>query len=142
MLLIPGAVPLVGDIARRYPDLRLCIDHLGIPRGAKNAAAFDHLPQLLMLAGYRHIAVKVGGFPAYSTIDAYPYPSLHSHLRRVYDAFGPQRMFWASDLSRMSCPYREVVTLFTDGVQWLSEADKRLIMGESICRWLNWTPVQ
>jgi L-fuconolactonase len=142
MLLIPGAVPLVGDIARRYPDLRLCIDHLGIPRGAKNAAAFEHLPQLLMLAGYRHIAVKVGGFPAYSTIDAYPYPSLHGHLRRVYDAFGPQRMFWASDLSRMPCTYREVVTLFTDGVPWLSEADKRLIMGESVCRWLDWTPTQ
>ncbi len=142
MLLIPGAVPLVGDIARRYPDLRLCIDHLGIPRGAKNAAAFEHLPQLLALAAHPHIVVKVGGFPAYSTIDAYPYPSLHGYLRRVYDAFGPQRMFWASDLSRMSCPYREVVTLFTDGVPWLSEADKRLIMGESVCRWLDWTPTR
>ena len=140
MLLIPGGVPLVKEIAERYPALRLCVDHLGIPRGAKDAAAFAHLPELLALAKFPNVSVKVGGFPAYSTVDPYPYPSLHGHLRRVYDAFGPERMFWASDLSRMTCPYREVVTLFTEGVPWLTEQDKRLIMGEAVCRWLGWTP--
>ena len=138
MLLVPGAVSLVGEIAQRYPGLRLCIDHLGIPRGAKDSAAFEYLPQLLALARLPNVAVKAGGLPSYSTVDAYPYPSLHSYLRQVYDAFGPQRIFWASDLSRMTCPYREVVTLFTEGIPWLSEQDKRLIMGESVCQWLGW----
>jgi L-fuconolactonase len=140
MLLIPGAVPRVGDIARRFPELRLCVDHLGIPRGAKDRAAFEHLPQLLELARYPNVSVKSGGTPAYSSIDAYPYPSLHGYLRQVYDAFGPQRMFWASDLTRMSCPYREVVSLYTEGITWLSEDDRRLVMGESVCRWLHWDP--
>lgn len=140
MLLIPGGVPLVGEIARRHPGLRLCIDHLGIPRGAQDEAAFEHLPALLALARHGNVSVKVGGLPAYASVDTFPYPSLHAHLRRVYDAFGPERMFWASDLTRMSCSYREVVTLFTEGVAWLSTADKRLIMGESVCRWLRWHP--
>jgi predicted TIM-barrel fold metal-dependent hydrolase len=142
MLLIPGAVPRVAEIAQRFPHLRLCVDHLGIPRGAQDRAAFEHLPQLLTLAGFPNVAVKAGGTPAYSSIDAYPYPSLHGYLRQVYDAFGPERIFWASDLTRMSCAYREVVTLFTEAIPWLTEHDKRLIMGESICRWLGWNPVQ
>ena len=33
MLLIPGAVPRVAEITQRFPDLRVCVDHLGIPRG-------------------------------------------------------------------------------------------------------------
>ncbi len=140
MLLVPGAVMQVETIARRFPGLRLCVDHLGIPRGTQDSAAFEHLPQLLALAALPNVAVKAGGTPSYSSVDAYPYPSLHGYLRQVYDAFGPERIFWASDLTRMSCVYREVVTLFTEGIAWLSEHDKRLIMGESICRWLNWHP--
>ena len=140
MLLIPGMLGEVGEIARRHPGLRLCVDHLGIPRGAKDAAAFEHLPELLALAPLPNVSVKAGGMPSYSTVDAYPFPSLQGPLRRVYDAFGPERIFWASDLSRMSGSYREVVTLFTEGTPWLSDEDKRLIMGEAVCRWLRWEP--
>lgn len=142
MVLIPGGLSLVADVAQRHPGLRLCVDHLGIPRGAKDAAAFHHLPQLLALAKYPNVSVKAGGLPTYSTIDAFPHPSLHAPLRRVYDAFGPERIFWASDLTRMSCSYREVVTFITEGVPWLSERDKHLIMGEAVCNWLGWTPRQ
>jgi predicted TIM-barrel fold metal-dependent hydrolase len=138
MLLVPGAIPLVSDIAARYPGLRLCIDHLGIPRGLKDAAAFAHLPQLLALARHPNVTVKAGGIPAYQTTDSWPYPSLHGYLRQVYDAFGPERIFWATDLTRMSCSYTECVTMFTEGIPWLSSTDKRLIMGEAVCRWLDW----
>jgi len=140
MLLIPGAVSGVAGIAQRFPGLRLCVDHLGIPRGAKDSAAFAHLPQLLALAKLPNVSVKAGGMPSYSSVDTYPYPSLHGYLRQVYDAFGPERIFWASDLTRMACDYREIVSLFTEGIAWLTAQDKRLIMGESICRWLDWTP--
>lgn len=138
MLLIPGGVPLLDGIAARYPGLRLCVDHLGIPRGMKDAAAFEHLPDLLALARYPNVSVKAGGLPAYQTTDAFPYPSVHPHLRRVYDAFGPERIFWATDLSRMTVPYAACVTMVTEGMNWLPEADKRLIMGEAVCRWLDW----
>ena len=138
MLLVPGGVPLVDQIAARYPGLRLCVDHLGIPRGLKDAPAFEHLPELLALARYPNVSVKAGGLPAYQTTDVFPYPSVHPPLRRVYDAFGPERIFWATDLSRMTVPYAECVTMVTEGISWLSEADKRLIMGEAVCRWLDW----
>jgi L-fuconolactonase len=142
MLLIPGGVPLVQAIAKKYPGLRLCIDHLGIPRGAKNGAAFEHLSQLIPLAKLGNVCVKAGGLPAYSTVDAFPHPSLHAPLRQVYDAFGPERIFWASDVTRMTCPYCDVVTFFTEGIPWLTQQDKRLILGEAVCRWLNWHPAR
>lgn len=140
MLLVPGAVAQVDRLAQRFPALRLCVDHLAIPRGAKDAAAFEHLPQLLALARHANVSVKAGGLPTYSTIDAFPHPSLHPYFRQVYDAFGPARIFWASDLTRMSCSYREVVAFITEGIPWLTQADKRLMMGEAVCGWLGWTP--
>jgi L-fuconolactonase len=121
MLLVPDALPQLAEVAARHPGLRLCVDHFAIPRGLKDAAAFAHLPQLLALARLPNVTVKAGGIPAYSTVDAWPFPSLHGYLRQVYDAFGPERIFWATDLSRMTCSYRDCVTMFTDGCRrWTS----------------------
>ena len=72
------------------------------------------------------------------TRDIYPFRSLHPYLRRVYDAFGPKRMHWGSDLSRMTCTYRQTVTMFTEEIPWLTAEDKEWIMGRSICEWLGW----
>jgi len=33
----------------------------------------------------------------------------------------------------MPCSWRQCVTLFTEELPWLSEADKTLIMGEALC---------
>jgi hypothetical protein len=60
----------------------------GPAREAKDDAAFAELPQLLALARRPNVAAKVSALPRYSS-EAYPYPRLHPHLRRVFDAFGP-----------------------------------------------------
>ncbi len=36
--------------------------------------------------------------------DAYPFRSFHEHLHRVFDAFGPERMFRGTDITRMPWP--------------------------------------
>ena len=47
--------------------------------------------------------------PCYST-DDYPYRNIHPYLHQVFDAFGPLRMFWGTDLTRLPCTYRQAVT--------------------------------
>ncbi len=98
-----------------------------------------HLPELLALARYPNVAVKATGVPGYST-EPYPYRTLHPYLRRVYEAFGPERLFWGTDITRMPCSWRQCVTLFTEELPWLTEHDKELIMGRALCAWLDWHP--
>jgi len=130
----------LGRIAERHPGLRLTIDHLGGRGGTttlKDAAAMTHIPQLLALARFPNVAVKATGVPHYSS-EPYPFPALHTFLRQVYDAFGPDRMFWGTDITKMPCSWRQCVTMFTEELPWLSEDDKRLIMGEALCAWWGW----
>jgi L-fuconolactonase len=132
MILVPHRlVHLIAAVAERHPDLRIVMDHLAIPSRTKDAAAFAGLPELLKLARRPNVAVKATGMPCYSS-EAYPYRNLHEPLRRVYDAFGPRRMFWGTDLSRLTCSYRQAVTLFTEELQWLSAEDKEWIMGRGV----------
>ena len=137
MAYVPGLVKLFEAVARRHPALRLIVDHLALPLGEKDVAAFAHLDELLALARYPNVAVKVSALPCY-TSERYPFPGLHGHIRRVYDAFGPRRMLWGTDYSRLPCSYREAIQLFTEELKFLTDDDKGWIMGRSALEWLDW----
>ena len=128
-----------GKVAERHPGLKLMIDHLGRTTGSKDDAGFANLPDMLALAKYPNVAVKVSGAPSNSS-DSYPWRNIHPHIRRIFDAFGPARTFWGTDITRMPCSYRECVTMFTEEMPWLKGRDLDLVMGEALCDWLGWRP--
>jgi L-fuconolactonase len=139
MILVPHAlVYLIDRVAQRHPGLRIVMDHLSIPSGATGEEAFRDLDKLLAIAKRENVAVKATSLPSYVRDDPYPYRSVHPHLRRVYDAFGPKRIFWGTDLSRLPCSYRQGITMFTEEIPWLTAADKEWIMGRGVCEWLGW----
>jgi predicted TIM-barrel fold metal-dependent hydrolase len=139
-MLATDSLAAIGRIAERHPGLRLTIDHLGGRGGTttlKDAAAMTHMPALLALAKHPNVAVKATGAPGYSS-EAYPFPTMQTFVRQIYDAFGPQRVFWGTDITKMPCSWRQCVTLFTEEMPWLSESDKALIMGQAVCAWWGW----
>jgi predicted TIM-barrel fold metal-dependent hydrolase len=141
-LLAGGHMAAFGDIARRHPGLKLHIDHLGRGGGGAGGtddAAFADLADMLALAGLPNVAVKLSGAPSYST-EAYPWRNIHPYLRRIVDAFGPERCFWGTDITRMPCSYRQCVTMFAEEMPWLQGRDRDLVMGRAICDWLGWRP--
>jgi L-fuconolactonase len=138
MLNITHAVALLIDgIAERFPGLRINVGHLGLTHDELDDEAFRDLDRLLLMAKRSNVAVNASALPCH-TKDAYPFRRLHPYLRRVYDAFGPSRMFWGSDLSRLPCSYRQAVTMFTEEMPFLSGEDLEWIMGRGLCEWLGW----
>ena len=137
MMSVSGQLPAVERIAERHPGLRLVIDHLGLRSGTKGEEAFAGLPALCALARRPNVAVKASALPCYS-VEAYPFCDVHPHIRRVYDAFGPRRMFRGTDWTRLACPWRQAVTLFTEELSWLSTDDREWIMGRGLSEWLGW----
>src|SRR5260370_38888058 len=68
----------------------------------------------------------------------HPFRDTPQTLRRLYDAFGPARWFWGTDITRMPCSWRQCVTLFTEELPWLKGRDLELVMGRAVCDWLRW----
>lgn len=137
MAFAPHAVPKLGDIAERHPGLRLIVDHMGLSSALRGQSLEPAISNTLKLARLPNVAVKVSALPCYVD-EPYPFPTLHPLVRRVVDAFGPQRCFWGTDLSHLPCPYKQVVTLFTEEIKSLSAAELDWIMGRGIAEWLNW----
>lgn len=133
----PGQQHLVAKVAERHPELPITICHLGLDTKIRDQEIEQPIADVLKLAAYPNVAVKVSSLPSFVT-DPYPFKSLHGHIQRVVDEFGPQRCFWGSDLSRLSCDYAELKSLFLEELDFLSDADLELIMGKAVCDWFNW----
>ena len=139
-MLVTDSLIELQKIAERHPELRLTIDHLGGRGGnttLKDNEAMEHIPNLLKLAKYPNVAVKATGAPGYSG-EAYPYPIMQGYLEQIYDAFGPHRTFWGTDITKMPCSWTECITMFTDEARWLNKNDIALVMGDAICAWWGW----
>lgn len=131
---------LADKVAERYPGVRLVLDHLGLKSGndVTEATNFATLDNVLALAKRPNVAAKVSAMPCYADDKAYPFRSVHPHIRRVFDAFGSERTFWGTDLSRLPGSYRQGVTMFTEEMSWLKGADLEGVMGRGLCDWLGW----
>ncbi len=140
MALVPGMVHKLLPIAERHCGLKILIPHMGCPLDVRGADAFAGLSDLLALARYPGVFVMASSAPCFSN-EQYPFRDLHLSLRRIYDVYGPQRMLWGADRSRLTSTYRECLNLFQDGLDFLTAEDKEWILGKTLAETLNWPEV-
>jgi predicted TIM-barrel fold metal-dependent hydrolase len=131
-----GVTEKFSEIARNHPALPLIIDHMNL-RHLQGQRAWDDLGELLALAVHDNVYVKLTCIPAYSA-DRYPFTDTHEPLRRIYDTFGPKRLMWGSDRTRLKVPYVESVDVIRHGLDFLSPDDKKWILGETVSSILHW----
>jgi predicted TIM-barrel fold metal-dependent hydrolase len=139
MVHAPERLSEIGEIAERYPDLRIIVDHMGFARETMDEKALPAVERMNALARHPNVFVKVSALPCFSS-EPYPFKNLHEPLRRVIEAFGPRRSFWGSDITRVpaTCSLRQVVTQFTEELDFLSPADLEWIMGRGLAECLRW----
>jgi predicted TIM-barrel fold metal-dependent hydrolase len=137
----PFLMPIVDRVATEHPALRLVVDHFGMT-GYRPGGGFLKHPDVYAWARHPNVAVKLTGAPDYST-EPYPFADLRDDVRRLYDAYGPHRLFWGSDITRVTgrsgtrhqATWRECVSMFTEHLPWLPADDLDLIMGRAYARW-------
>ena len=140
MIFAPDAPEQIGRIAREHPRLRLIVDHMGqATRGPEYRRVGPRLDIIAPFAKYPNVAVKLSAVPGFSS-ESYPFRGMTPHLRRLIEAFGPQRCFWGTDLThqRGKYPYRMYVEHFEQELAILPAGDRTLIMGEAILTFLDW----
>lgn len=111
-LFIAGHVELMPRYLERHRDVTFIVDHCGMPMEAgirpldgdqadgrpdhpgPNVPYFD---EVLRLADHPNVLLKWSHAQGMFGELEYPSPGLIPHLRRAIDAFGVERIMWASD---------------------------------------------
>jgi predicted TIM-barrel fold metal-dependent hydrolase len=138
MCLTQEAAAQLAPIARRHPKLPLIVDHLASVAGDTVEEAFVALDDLVNLAQFPNVYVKVSDAPNRSK-EAFPFRDVHPVIRWVYNAFGPRRMLWAVDITQIGqLRYADCLRLWQEGVPFLSNEDRNWILGDTAAAVLNW----
>jgi len=125
-------LPDVAKVVERFADrVDVCIDHMAdcaIDRPAE-------LDKLLALARYPRVFVKLSHLWLLSR-EPYPYRDTHTQVRRLYDAFGPQRLMWGTDWPAVEsyCEYGRALALYRDEIKFFTDDDRRWILGGTALR--------
>jgi predicted TIM-barrel fold metal-dependent hydrolase len=158
---IAGHADLLDRIVARYPDSRIIVCHCGMPPGATLApiiAQMEGLPdspdywrkvaeepidqafaKVLRAAEHPQVALKWAHAPGMFGAAGYPNLAARPYLRRALDAFGAERVMWASDISANQTgeSWAELIFAVTENPE-ISSDERDGIMGAAARRWLNW----
>ena len=138
-----GKLPLMRDMARRHPNTQVVIDHVGLVQPFEPPPPpdpFADLPNVLSLAEYDNVAIKISGACTLSH-EPFPYPDIWGHLGNVFDAFGFDRCMWGTDWTRAVnlLTYKQGVEAFRVTDQ-LSDSERSALMGGTLEKIYNWSP--
>jgi L-fuconolactonase len=136
MMFAPGQYQAVSALAKRHSELKIVLCHLGFNPATRDAVALSALSDLIPLAELPNVAVKATSLPSFVT-EPYPFLSLRPVMHQVLDAFGSERVFWGSDLSRLSCNYEELWSFLRYELD-VRDEDRANVLGAAACRWFQW----
>ena len=128
LLVNPEALPAVARRCAAFPDTPVVIDHLA-RLGMAGPVSEGDTQALCALARYPKVKVKVSAFYALGEKKP-PHLDLAPLIKRVYEAFGPKRLMWASDcpFQVQSETYADGLSLLRDRMDFLSTEDKEWIL--------------
>lgn len=132
----PGRYELFAALAEEFPGLKIAVDHAAVETDALPLA--EAVAPLADLARYPGIAVKASALPCFVR-EQHPFPSISEAIYRIVEAFGAERVFFGSDLSRLPVPYAQLADVFRNRLPALGEEERDLVAGRALAAWLDWT---
>ena len=128
-LLDPSDLPEVDRMCRRFPQTPVILDHFCLI-GRQQPLVEKEIEALCKMAQHPRAMVKLGAFYGLGAKQP-PYLDMVPLVRRVVDAFGPDRCMWESDAplqSQDGHTFAAAVAVIRDHCAFLSPTDKQKIL--------------
>ena len=128
-LMTPTDLPELDRMCALHPETPVIIDHFCLI-GRNNEFIADEIDSLCRMARHKRVMLKLGAFYGLGKKQP-PYLDMLRLIRRVVDAFGPQRCMWESDAplqAKNDHTFDAAVAVIRDHADFLSESDKRQIL--------------
>ena len=124
-------MPDVGVLLEKMPDLTVVIDHMAdcpVDRPAE-------LEKLIALERYPNVFVKISHTWSISK-QPYPWLDAQGYVKRLYQAFGPQRLMWATDwpIIEDRSTYFRALSVVRDEMHFLNAEDLRWMLCNTVER--------
>jgi predicted TIM-barrel fold metal-dependent hydrolase len=129
LLADPDALPAIATMCEAFPKTPVVIDHFA-RIGMRAGIDPEQLERLLSLARFPTVHVKVSAYYALGR-KLPPYDDLEPMIRQLRNAYGAERLMWASDGPFQLADgqgYEPSLALIRDRCRFLTQADRDAIL--------------
>jgi predicted TIM-barrel fold metal-dependent hydrolase len=132
--------PRFEELILSLPDLKLRIEHMGYP-DITEKPPYPQYSRLMSLAKYPNVYIKFSGFYAYSK-ESYPYHDTIPFIQLAYEAFGANRIMWASDFPPVASyeGYSKALEML-DRIPFFTASDRDWILGKTAMSLWRFAPI-
>jgi predicted TIM-barrel fold metal-dependent hydrolase len=158
---ISGNAHLLTHYLEQFREVKVIVDHCGMPPSRQIRPAIakmeglpdsneywskfgdeplhEALEKIVGLSAYPNVAIKWAHASAIFADLVYPNEAVRPYLRTVLEAFGADRVMWASDYSTLPTgeTWAEVLFSIINNPD-LSKRERECVLGGTARQWLNW----
>jgi predicted TIM-barrel fold metal-dependent hydrolase len=140
VFIAPAQLPQLEDMVRRYPRVKVVVDHLGRPDILPGAPWVEN-DYLLKLARYPNVSVKFTELYTASKTKQYPYKDVHPFGQMVYEKFGPRRLLFGTGMVGVTrrIPLADELRLIREDIPFFADRDKEWILGRNAANIWKWS---
>jgi predicted TIM-barrel fold metal-dependent hydrolase len=133
--ILPQQMPMLEDMAGRFPGVKIVIDHLGKP-DLRAADPWPEFRKMFRLKRFPHVWVSASEPYELSLEKQFPYRDTWPFFKAVYQEFGPRQLIWGTGYPkpRWELPMDKELAFVNETLDFYSAVDRELILGGNALR--------
>lgn len=129
--ILPQQMPMLEDMAGRFPGVKIVIDHLGKP-DLKAPDPWGDFRKMFRLKQFPQVWVSASEPYEISLTKEFPYQDTVPFFKATYEEFGPKQLVWGTGYPkpRWELPMNQELA-FVESLDFYTPADRELILGRN-----------
>lgn len=131
----PHQMPMLEDMAGRFPGVRIVIDHAGKP-DLKAADCWPEFRRMFRLKKFPQVWISNSEPYEMSELKRYPYEDTLPFYKAIYEEFGGRQLVWGTGYPRprWELPMEQELEFVDRYCDFYSAADRELMLGLNALR--------
>jgi len=128
--ILPQQMPMLEEMAGRFPGVKIVIDHLGKP-DLRAADPWADFRKMFRLKRFPQVWVSASEPYELSVSKEYPYRDTYPFFKAVYEEFGARQLIWGTGYPRprWELPMDKELEFVHQALDFYTVQDRELILG-------------
>lgn len=136
--ILPHQMPMLEEMAGRFPGVKIVIDHLGKP-DLRQPDPWPEFRKMFRLKRFPQVWVSASEPYELSLTKQYPYKDTYPFFKAVYEEFGPRQLIWGTGYPRprWELPMDKELEFVNVHLDFYTDEDRELLLGKNALRIWN-----
>jgi len=130
--ILPHQMPMLADMAARFPGVKIVVDHLGMP-DLKQRDPWPEFRKMFALKRFPQVYISASEPYGISLAKRFPYSDTVPFFKAVYEEFGGRQLVWGTGYPRprWELPMDKELEFVDEVLDFYSAEDRERLLGKN-----------